>query len=258
MNPESDLAWIASVIGDPARSRMLLALIDGRARTAKELAFLARVSAATASAHLGKLLESRLAAVEPQGRHRYFRLASPQVGQLVEALAIVAGDAAPPAAWRSRADGALATARTCYDHLAGRLGVALADALHAQGRLLFADGGGELTRSGRAFMASLGIDLDRVSTRRILCRPCLDWTERRHHLAGSVGAAPLRALPRSGLGPPGAGQPRPVDLGRRARAVRRPFRDRRCGSGGFRPTRGRVTVSAAPRPRCPGLARSPP
>ena len=115
MNAETDLAWIASLLGDPARSRILLALMDGRARTAKELAFLARIAAPMASAHLGKLLGSRLVAVEPQGRHRYFRLASAEVGQLIEALAIVAGEATPSTAWRSRANESLAAARTCYD-----------------------------------------------------------------------------------------------------------------------------------------------
>ena len=190
MNAETDLAWIASFLGDPARSRMLLALMDGGARTAKELAFLARIAAPTASAHLGKLLEGRLVAVEPQGRHRYFRLASAEVARMVEALAIVAGEATPSAAWQTRVGEPLAIARTCYDHLAGRLGVAIADALQARGDLVFADGGGELTPSGRTFLGSLGIDLDRFGgSRRVLCRPCLDWTERRFHLAGSVGAA---------------------------------------------------------------------
>jgi DNA-binding transcriptional ArsR family regulator len=190
MNAETDLAWIASLLGDPARSRILLALMDGRARTAKELAFLTRIAAPTASAHLGKLLGSSLVAVEPQRRHRYFRLASAEVGQLIKALAIVAGEATPSTAWRSRANESLAAARTCYDHLAGRLGVAIADVLQARGDLVLAGGGGALTLSGRAFMCSLGIDLDRFgATRRVLCRPCLDRTERRFHLAGSVGAA---------------------------------------------------------------------
>lgn len=190
MNAETDLAWIASVVGDPARTRILMALMDGRARTAKELAFLARVAAPTASGHLAKLLESRLVAVEPQGRHRYFRLASPRVGQMIEAMAIVAGDASPAPQPRQRVSEAMATARTCYDHLAGRLGVAIADALQDQGHVVFADGGGEVTAGGRVFLAALGVDLDRFGAiRRVFCRPCLDWTERRHHLAGAVGAA---------------------------------------------------------------------
>jgi DNA-binding transcriptional ArsR family regulator len=190
MTLETDLAWIASVVGDPARMRMLLALMDKRARTAKELAFLARVSAATASAHLSKLLDSKLVAVDPQGRHRYYRITSPLVGQMMEAMAGVAGEAAPPARGRPRVDEALATARTCYDHLAGRLAVAIADILQDRGDIIFADGAGEVTARGQSFFSDLGVDLKRLgSSRRVFCRPCVDWTERRHHLAGAVGAA---------------------------------------------------------------------
>jgi DNA-binding transcriptional ArsR family regulator len=190
MNLEADLAWIASVVGDPARTRMLLALMDKRARTAKELAFFARVSPATASAHLSKLLDSRLVAVEPQGRHRYYRIISPLVGQMVEAMASVAGEVAPSASWRPRVDETLARARTCYDHLAGRLAVAIADVLQDRGDIIFADGAGEVTASGQSFFSRLGVDLKRLgSSRRVFCRPCVDWTERRHHLAGAVGAA---------------------------------------------------------------------
>jgi DNA-binding transcriptional ArsR family regulator len=190
MNLETHLAWIASVVGDPARTSMLLALMDKRARTAKELAFFGRVSPATASAHLSKLLESKLVTVEPQGRHRYYRITSPMVGQMMEAMASVAGEAAPAAPWRPRVDEALATARTCYDHLAGRLAVAIADVLQDRGDIIFADGAGEVTTRGQSFFSDLGVDLQRLgSSRRVFCRPCVDWTERRHHLAGAVGAA---------------------------------------------------------------------
>jgi DNA-binding transcriptional ArsR family regulator len=189
MNSETDLAWIASVVGDPARARMLLALMDKRARTAKELAFLARVAPATASAHLAKLLDGKLVAVEPQGRHRYYRLTSALVGSMIEAMASVAGEATPPAR-RSRVDETMATARTCYDHLAGRLAVAIADVLQDRSDIVFADGAGEVTAQGQSFFADLGINLRGLgSSRRIFCKPCLDWTERRHHLAGAVGAA---------------------------------------------------------------------
>jgi DNA-binding transcriptional ArsR family regulator len=190
MTSEPDLAWIASVVGDPARLRILLSLMDGRARTAKELAFLARVAAPTASGHLTKLLDSRLVAVEPQGRHRYYRIASPLVAQMVETMSVVAGETSRTDSRLRRIDPALATARTCYDHLAGRLGVAIADALQAHGHIAFGDGGGEVTASGRAFFAGLGLDLaEEGKGRRVFCKPCLDWTERRHHLAGAVGAA---------------------------------------------------------------------
>ena len=190
MNPGADLAWIASVVGDPARARILSALMDRRARTAKELAFLARVAPATASAHLAKLLDCKLVSVEPQGRHRYFRLASALVAQMIESIGLVAADAPPSGVSRARVDETMATARTCYDHIAGRLGVAIADALQDRGDVVFADGGGEVTASGRAFFSRLGVDLARASAgRRVFCRPCLDWTERRYHLAGAVGAA---------------------------------------------------------------------
>jgi DNA-binding transcriptional ArsR family regulator len=190
MNSETDLAWIATMVGDPARARMLLALMDKRARTAKELAFLARVAQPTASAHLSKLLDGKLVTVEPQGRHRYYRLTSPLVGAMIEAMASVAGEATPPARRLSRVDETMATARTCYDHLAGRLAVAVADVLQNRGDIVFADGAGEVTARGQSFFADLGIDLKSVgSSRRIFCKPCLDWTERRHHLGAAVGAA---------------------------------------------------------------------
>jgi DNA-binding transcriptional ArsR family regulator len=190
MSSETDLAWVASVVGDPARSRMLLALMDGRARTAKELAFFGRVAAPTASGHLAKLLECRLVTVAPQGRHRYYRLASPLIGQMIETMSIVAADAPPLSRWRSRVDETLVTARTCYDHIAGRLGVAIADVLQERGHVVFGDGGGEVTDTGRSFLADLGADFDRFgTTRRVFCRPCLDWTERRYHVAGAIGAA---------------------------------------------------------------------
>jgi DNA-binding transcriptional ArsR family regulator len=190
MTSEPDLAWIASVVGDPARLRILLSLMDGRARTAKELAFLARIAAPTASGHLSKLLDSRLVAVEPQGRHRYYRIASPLVAQMVETMSVVAGETSRTHSRRRRVDPALAAARTCYDHLAGRLGVAISDALQAHGHIAFGDGGGEVTASGRAFFSGLGLDLEgRGQGRRVFCKPCLDWTERRYHMAGAVGAS---------------------------------------------------------------------
>jgi DNA-binding transcriptional ArsR family regulator len=190
MTTEPDLAWIASVVGDPARLRLLLSLMDGRARTAKELAFLARIAAPTASGHLAKLLDSRLVAVEPQGRHRYYRLASSLVAEMVESMSVVAGETSRTDPRLRRLDPALAAARTCYNHLAGRLGVAIADALLSRGDIVFADGGGEVTAQGQAFFQSLGIGTQASGTKgRVFCKPCLDWTERRHHLAGTVATA---------------------------------------------------------------------
>jgi DNA-binding transcriptional ArsR family regulator len=172
MPSEKDIAWIASLVGDPARSRILLALMDGRARTAKELAFFARIAAPTASGHLAKLLDAHLVAVEPQGRRRYYRLASERVGQMIESMAIVAGDALPFLRPGRRIPEPLATARRCYDHLAGRTGVAIVDALLRRGFVVFADGGGEVTAEGHAFFAGLGLDLARFgATRRVFGRP---------------------------------------------------------------------------------------
>ncbi len=187
MSDTTRLAATAALLGDPARANMLIALMDGRALTAKELAYAARVSPQTASGHLGKLTEARLLALQKQGRHHYYRLASPLVGQLVESVMAVTGpeDPQPRTTWRGGE--ALRTARTCYDHLAGRLGVALADALCDSGHLALTADGGEVTASGHAFLQDFGAEP--MAGRRVFCRPCLDWSERRPHIAGRLGAA---------------------------------------------------------------------
>lgn len=190
----SNIAQVAALVGDSARATMLAALMDGRALTAGELAFLARVSAPTASAHLAKLLDGRLVSVVNQGRHRYFRLASPLVARMLESIDLVAALEAPP---RHRPTGprdeALRRARLCYDHLAGSLGVALADALIARGHVVLGDDGGEVTASGAKFLRDFGIDPQAAAKRRrAFCKPCLDWSERRPHIAGAVGAALAR------------------------------------------------------------------
>ncbi|HYG84754.1 MAG TPA: helix-turn-helix transcriptional regulator [Azospirillum sp.] len=184
------LAEVAAAIGDVARANILSALMDGRALTAGELAWHAKVSAQTTSGHLARLRQAQLIAEERQGRHRYFRLASPDVAHAIEALMAVA--AAGPQRHRPTGprDEALRTARTCYDHLAGRLGVSLADALHARGHIILSDGAGSLTDEGGRFLSdTLGIDLSVRRAGRPLCRTCLDWSERRPHLAGRLGAA---------------------------------------------------------------------
>ncbi len=192
MTDDLSLASVAAAIGDPARAAILIALMDGRSRTAKELAYLARISPSTASAHLGKLLDLGLTCVTPLGRNRYFRLASPLVGQMLETMSNVAAETRPRHP-RAVGNEALRLARTCYDHLAGQIGVRIADALQEQGHVRLAEDGGEVTGSGRAFLVSLGLDIDRIRhSRRIFCKPCLDWTERRPHLAGSLGAALCR------------------------------------------------------------------
>jgi DNA-binding transcriptional ArsR family regulator len=184
------IAEIAAAVGNPARANVLVALLDGRALTAQELAHAAGVAAPTASGHLARLTGARLLAVSRQGRHAYFRLASPQVGRMLESIMDVAADRPRRGQPIWRGEAALRTARTCYDHLAGRLGVALADALAGRGHVVLTEDGGEVTEAGKDFLAGFGIDMGALARgRRAFCRPCLDWSERRLHLAGALGAA---------------------------------------------------------------------
>lgn len=196
MSNNARFAEIASLAGDGTRAAILHALMDGRALTASELARAARVAAQTASGHLAKLSAAGLLCVEQQGRHRYFRLASSSVAQMVESIMRVAsgGDTLRPALLTGPRDAALRMARTCYDHLAGRLGVALADALTRAGHVELAADGGLVTDSGLSLLQRIGIDVAALQAgrgrhARVLCRPCLDWSERRPHLAGALGAA---------------------------------------------------------------------
>jgi DNA-binding transcriptional ArsR family regulator len=193
---DANVASPAALIGDPVRAAMLLALLDGRALPATELAWIAGVTPQAASNHLARLFGGGLVAVARQGRHRYYRLAGPEVAHALEALARVSPvpkPLDPPLSPKARR---LREARTCYDHLAGRLGVALADAFERQG-LVEADGPERyrLTAAGEARLAALGIDLAGIKAgRRGLARPCLDWTERRRHLAGPLAARLLARL----------------------------------------------------------------
>ena len=184
MNDVARMARVAGLIGDPARANILTALLDGRALTAKELAFASRVSPSTTSGHLARLTDADLLTVERQGRHRYFRLASPLVGQMLEAVMAVAGPP-PKSTWRGSES--LRNARTCYDHLAGRLGVALTDSLRRSGHVALSADGGEVTDTGHAFLCEFGAEP--APGKRVFCRPCLDWSERRPHIAGRLGAA---------------------------------------------------------------------
>ena len=197
MSNQASFAEVAALAGDLARAEMLRALMDGRALTASELARVAGVTPQTASGHLARMATGGLLNVEKQGRHRYHRLASPAVAQMIESIMQVASG---PAATRAPLavgpkDAALRRARTCYDHLAGGLGVALADTLVAGGYVELASDGGLVTDTGVAFFGGIGIDIDALMANggkrsaRILCRPCLDWSERRHHIAGKIGAA---------------------------------------------------------------------
>jgi len=191
MTDGPNIAEVAALVGDPARANMLVALMDGRALTAKELAFVAGVSPQTTSGHLARLADANLLTCIRQGRHRYHRIASPLVARMLESISLVAAIEAPPRHRpRSPRDDALRLARTCYDHLAGRLGVAIADALVARRAVALDDDGGEVAADGAAFLTEgLGIELAGISRRRAFCRPCLDWSERRPHLAGALGAA---------------------------------------------------------------------
>jgi DNA-binding transcriptional ArsR family regulator len=187
----ASLAATAAMIADPARAAMLVALMDGRALTAGELAGAAGIAPPTASGHLGRLLEAGLVAVERQGRHRYHRLASPAVGAMIEGLMTAAATIAPAAAkpvLSGPRDGALRFARTCYNHLAGTVAVAITDAMAAQGLLDRTEEGAALTEAGAAFLRRLDIAREPHGG-RAFCRLCLDWSERRHHLAGAVGTA---------------------------------------------------------------------
>lgn len=190
-------AEIAALAGDPGRVGMLHALMDGRALTATELAKAAGVTPQTASGHLARMTTAGLITVEKQGRHRYHRLATPSVARVLESTMHLAAELEPkrkPVRVGPK-DAALRKARTCYDHFAGRLGVALADALIAEGRVELTAEAGIVTDAGLDFLRQIGIDVDALRARRtkrsgrVLCRPCLDWSERRMHLAGAVGAA---------------------------------------------------------------------
>jgi DNA-binding transcriptional ArsR family regulator len=184
------LAEVAALIGNPARANVLTALLDGRALTAGELARAAGVSPQTTSGQLAKLAEARLLVLRKQGRYTYYRLASPLIGRMLEGIMAVAALGPPRHRPRSQQDEALRTARTCYDHLAGRLGVALSDSLAERGHVLLGEDGGEVTPAGMAFLSGFGIPVAEIqSGRRAFCRPCLDWSERRPHLAGALGTA---------------------------------------------------------------------
>ena len=168
----------------------MCALLGGRALTATELAFAAGVSPQTTSGHLGKLFAARLIVLMKQGRHRYYRLAGPHIGHMLESIMNVALTGPPRFQPRSKLDDKLRHARTCYDHIAGVLGVGLAERLTEREFIVLGDEAGEVTASGAEFLSKLGVDLPTVRTkRRLFCRPCLDWTERRSHIGGAVGAA---------------------------------------------------------------------
>src|SRR5438046_1740323 len=191
MKAGPDIAMVASLVGDPARANMLTALMTGRALTASELAHQAGVTPQTRSSHLAKLEAGGLIEPEKQGRHRYYRLTGPDVAGVLEGLAGLAARAGHMRVRTGPKDPALRRARICYDHLAGDLGVHMLDSLRSQRLVRQTKEAIELTGEGRRFMAErLQIDADALShPRRPVCKACLDWSERRHHLAGTLGAA---------------------------------------------------------------------
>lgn len=195
MREGPDISQIGALVGDPARANILVALMDGRALTATELAEIAGVTAQTASAHLSKLEAGGLIRPQKQGRHKYFSLAGPKVGQLIESLSIFAADRGHLRHRPGPKDAAMRKARVCYDHLAGDLGVRMFDSMVGRNYLAFDAGKIGLAASGERFVEDMGIDLPKLrASRRPLCRCCLDWSERRDHLAGSLGAALLDTM----------------------------------------------------------------
>lgn len=187
------IAEIGALVGDQARVAMLQTLMDGRALTASELARIAGVTPQTASGHLAQLAAASLITVTKQGRNRYHHLATPQVARLLESMMLVASDATRPRTRTGPRDEDLRLARTCYDHLAGWLGVSLADTMAARRWVEIEDDAAVVTPEGARNLSFVGIALGEaeanVARARPLCRPCLDWSERRPHLAGRLGAA---------------------------------------------------------------------
>jgi DNA-binding transcriptional ArsR family regulator len=187
----ANLVEVTALVGDTARATMLNALMGGQSLTATELAYCAKVSRSTASGHLSKLVAARLLTVTRKRRFSYYRIASPLVATMLESIKVVAAIEVPPRRQpRSENDDAL---RFANDHLAGQVGVAVTDALVAMGHIVLTDEGGEVTSSGERFLSAFGAYL-RPRTRRIFCQPCLDWSERRYHVKGLVGARILDRL----------------------------------------------------------------
>ena len=191
----NQIARIAGLVGEPARAAMLMALMDSRALTAQELARAGNVTAQTASRHLAQLVDARLLRVEQHGRHRYHRLASVDVARVLEGimqLAVKDAEAPKRAVVTGPRDESMRMARTCYDHIAGRLGVAIAEHLVEEGAIEFEDDAGRVTPAASTILSRWGIEPARdaaasARSRRTQCRPCLDWSERRLHLAGQLG-----------------------------------------------------------------------
>lgn len=254
---DSDIAPVAALLADRARAAIMLALLDGLPRAAGELSKLAGVSPATTSAHLARLLHGGMLAVQQQGRHRYYRMAGPDVAALVEYLAQLSPAQPPRGLRQSREAAALAGGRSCYDHLAGRAGVALLDALLEQGILVpLPDGNGpagrpgrqadsafEVTGQGAQTLGAFGVDVAEMRlARRRFAGYCLDWTERRPHLNGALGAAIMTRLLQLGW----------IERG----PVRRSMRVTPAGRAGLATTFGWAPAEPADTTRAAGTARA--
>ena len=216
MTNVASLAGIAALIGVPARAAILVTLMDGRALTSRELSDAAGVAPPTASGHLGSMVDAGLLAVERQGRHRYYRLASASVAGLLENMMSLTGELSAAANQckpirTGPSDRDLRRARLCYDHLAGELAVGMAASMVARGQLDFGPDGGIVSEQGLGFLASLDVDLgtgpSAARQRSTFCRPCMDWSERRPHVAGLVGRAMYTKFVQLGwLRRPGSGR----------------------------------------------------
>ena len=189
----ANLVEIAALVGDTARATVLNALMGGQALTTSELAAIAGVAKSTMSEHLSRLERAGLVSSTAHRQFKYYRIASPRVAAMMESIKVVAAIDCPPRYRpKSAKDDAIRSARTCYDHFAGRFGVALADALVARDLVNLTDSGGEVTPAGVSFFRDQKVALDAGRSKRVFCRPCLDWSERRYHIAGIVGACLCR------------------------------------------------------------------
>jgi DNA-binding transcriptional ArsR family regulator len=185
---EPNIAYIATLIGDNARSKMITALMSGKALTATELAIEAEIMPQTASSHLAKLVDGELLIVRKQGRHKYFQLKSIQIAELIEQMLNISATISNAMISTGPQDERLRKARICYDHLAGEMGVILFDTLLTKGLIIESPTDTFLTATGLEFFSDLGVDFNTLKkSSRPLCKSCLDWSERRSHLAGSIG-----------------------------------------------------------------------
>lgn len=198
MKDVPDIAAIGALLGDPGRATMLAELADGRALTATELAHAANITAQTASGHLARLEAGGLIVRRKEGRHNYFALADPDVATVIEGLMGLAARAGHRRTRTGPRDAAMRRARVCYDHLAGEMGVMAFDSLLARGSIMLSGEDLTLTEAGRRFFAGLDMDIPASGGRRPLCRTCLDWSARRYHLSGTLGAALLSHMQHKG------------------------------------------------------------